>query len=88
MTLPNCGVGDDPNTVIDLAVEAEAAGWDGVFIWDSVWSPDWDPVFRDDQDRRSLWDPWIVLAAMAVATGRVRLGRAPRAGLELGDQPA
>ncbi len=26
----------DPRTVAELAQEAEAAGWDGVFVWDVI----------------------------------------------------
>jgi hypothetical protein len=48
----------DPRTVAQLAADAEAAGWDGVFVADSVWSI----------------DPWITLAAAAMTTQRIRLG--------------
>lgn len=55
----------DPAVAVQLAVEAEEAGWDGVFLWDHV---NWrDPVQR-------VADPWIVLAAMAARTERLRLG--------------
>ena len=74
VTLPNLGVAGGPSELVELAVAAEEAGWDGVFVWDTVWSPDWDAVFRTDPARRSTWDPWVLLAAMATATRRVRLG--------------
>ena len=45
-------------TAADLAREAEAAGWDGVFVWDTIFGP----------------DAWIVLSAIALATERVRMG--------------
>jgi alkanesulfonate monooxygenase SsuD/methylene tetrahydromethanopterin reductase-like flavin-dependent oxidoreductase (luciferase family) len=55
----------DPAIVAGLAAEAEEAGWHGVFVWDQLrWRP---PV-------RLVADPWITLAAVAVATERVRLG--------------
>src|ERR671915_2107759 len=55
----------DPATVARLAAEAEAAGWDGVFVWDHVrWR---EPV-------TDVADPWITLAAIATATASVRLG--------------
>lgn len=55
----------DPHVVVGLAAEAEAAGWDGVFLWDHVrWR---EPV-------RDVADPWILLAATAAATERIRLG--------------
>jgi alkanesulfonate monooxygenase SsuD/methylene tetrahydromethanopterin reductase-like flavin-dependent oxidoreductase (luciferase family) len=53
----------DPRTVADLAAEAEAAGWDGVFYWDGI------AIGEGD-----TYDPWIVMAAMAMRTERVRLG--------------
>jgi alkanesulfonate monooxygenase SsuD/methylene tetrahydromethanopterin reductase-like flavin-dependent oxidoreductase (luciferase family) len=55
----------DPAVVAGLSVEAEEAGWHGVFVWDHVrWR---EPV-------RAVADPWITLAAVAAATGQVRLG--------------
>lgn len=55
----------DPVTVAGLAAEAEAEGWDGVFVWDHVrWR---EPVV-------DVADPWITLAAVATATERIRLG--------------
>jgi alkanesulfonate monooxygenase SsuD/methylene tetrahydromethanopterin reductase-like flavin-dependent oxidoreductase (luciferase family) len=55
----------DPAVVARLSVEAEEAGWHGVFVWDHVrWR---EPV-------EAVADPWITLAAVAAVTGRVRLG--------------
>jgi alkanesulfonate monooxygenase SsuD/methylene tetrahydromethanopterin reductase-like flavin-dependent oxidoreductase (luciferase family) len=53
----------DPRTVADLAAEAEGAGWDGVFYWDGI------AIGEAD-----TYDPWVVMAAMAMRTERVRLG--------------
>jgi len=53
----------DPRTAAGLAADAETAGWDGVFTCDAV-----------AIDGQGLHDPWIVLAAMAMRTDRVRLG--------------
>lgn len=53
----------DPRTVADLAVEAEAAGWDGVFYFDAI-----------AIGAIELYDPWVVLAAVAQRTDRVRIG--------------
>ena len=53
----------DPRTAADLAAEAEAAGWDGVFYWDAIAIADME-----------IYDPWVVMAAMAMRTERVRLG--------------
>lgn len=46
--------------VIEHAVAADEAGWDGVFVSDSIWEG-WS-------------DPWTVLAAIAARTEHVRLG--------------
>jgi alkanesulfonate monooxygenase SsuD/methylene tetrahydromethanopterin reductase-like flavin-dependent oxidoreductase (luciferase family) len=55
----------DPRLVADLAREAEDAGWDGFFVWDHI---------RYSAPVEAVSDPWIVLAAVASATERVRLG--------------
>lgn len=57
---------DDAAAVVDLAVEAEHAGWDGVFLWDHL---RWEPSVRPP-----VHDPWVLLGAIAQATERVRLG--------------
>jgi hypothetical protein len=55
----------DARALAELAREAEAAGWDGFFIWDHIlFDPSWHPMV----------DPWVGLAAVALATDRVRLG--------------
>jgi alkanesulfonate monooxygenase SsuD/methylene tetrahydromethanopterin reductase-like flavin-dependent oxidoreductase (luciferase family) len=53
----------DPRTAAELAALAEAAGWDGVFTWDAI-----------AIGGVEAWDPWILLAAMATRTERIRLG--------------
>jgi alkanesulfonate monooxygenase SsuD/methylene tetrahydromethanopterin reductase-like flavin-dependent oxidoreductase (luciferase family) len=55
----------DPLVLVDLAVRAEAEGWDGVFLWDHV-------VYRAPV--RAVSDPWVALSAIAAHTERVRLG--------------
>lgn len=55
----------DPRTLRDLAVDAEAHGWDGIFLWDHI---------RYRAPVRRVADPWIVMAAMASATSTIRLG--------------
>ena len=54
----------DVHTVAELAHEAEAAGWDGAFYWDGIYIESGWPVY----------DPWVVMAAMAMRTERVRIG--------------
>ena len=48
----------DARTAAGFAREAEAAGWDGFFVWEPVWGI----------------DAWVCLAAAAMQTERVRLG--------------
>lgn len=54
----------DPRLLARVAADAEAAGWDGVFVWDQLCWPDVSQVA----------DPWIALAAIATATEHVRIG--------------
>ena len=54
----------DPRTVARLAGEAEEAGWDGVFYWDAI----------SVGEGMEIYDPWVVMAAMAMEAERVRLG--------------
>lgn len=56
----------DAATLVAMAVEAEQAGWDGVFLWDHMVLV---PSLRLD-----VHDPWVLLGAMAARTQRVRLG--------------
>jgi alkanesulfonate monooxygenase SsuD/methylene tetrahydromethanopterin reductase-like flavin-dependent oxidoreductase (luciferase family) len=63
VTVPNFGDYFDPRTLADIAREAEAAGWDGFFLWDHVQFIPTPTV-----------DPWIALAAIALATQRIRIG--------------
>ncbi|GHO45812.1 LLM class flavin-dependent oxidoreductase [Ktedonospora formicarum] len=63
---PNMGIYGDVRQMVELAREAEEAGWDAFFIWDHIGSGlDWPANFAD---------PWIMLAAMAMATKRIKLG--------------
>lgn len=54
----------DIHTIAEMAGEAEAAGWDGVFYWDGIFI----------EGRELMYDPWVVLAAIAMRTSRVRIG--------------
>ncbi len=62
--------GGDVRTIAELAYEAEAAGWDGVFIPDCI-------CIVNENDPNPVmpgFDPWVTLAAMAMRTERVLLG--------------
>ena len=52
------GIEADVHTLIELACEAESAGWDGVFLWDMILG----------------MDVWVVFAAMAMRTERLHFG--------------
>jgi alkanesulfonate monooxygenase SsuD/methylene tetrahydromethanopterin reductase-like flavin-dependent oxidoreductase (luciferase family) len=56
----------DPRNVVEIAQAAEAAGWDGLFVWDHL---------------AFTWgvpsgDPWVILAAVAGTTERIKIGTA------------
>lgn len=71
LSLPPIGPFSDPNTIADLAVEAEKAGWDGFFLWDhNIYFSPYEPIVP----MHPFVDPWIALAAVAVKTTRVKLG--------------
>jgi alkanesulfonate monooxygenase SsuD/methylene tetrahydromethanopterin reductase-like flavin-dependent oxidoreductase (luciferase family) len=55
----------DPGSLAELAAEAEARGWDGLFLWDHI-------VYRPPV--QAVADPWVALSAVACATERLRLG--------------
>jgi alkanesulfonate monooxygenase SsuD/methylene tetrahydromethanopterin reductase-like flavin-dependent oxidoreductase (luciferase family) len=61
--LPPFGPFGHPSVLVDLAVRAEAAGWDGVFLWDHVVT-----------EAMPIADPWTTLGAIAQATRRLLLG--------------
>lgn len=66
LSLPTGRECGDPLFLVDLAVRAESAGWDGVFLEDYVWY-EGDPA-------APTCNTWVALAAMAVQTERIRLG--------------
>ena len=55
----------DPRLIGDLAAEAEAAGWDGFFVWDHL---------RYSEPVQRIADPWICMAAIAMRTQRLVFG--------------
>lgn len=59
---PFCG----PPALVSLARDAEAAGWDGFFLWDHL--------RFDTQQRLDIHEPWVVLGAVAQVTARMILG--------------
>lgn len=52
-----------PADVLRLAIEAEDAGWDGVFTWDAI-----------SIGKTPVYDPWVMMGAIAGVTERVKIG--------------
>lgn len=66
--VPNIGDFAAPEVFAEVARRAEEAGWDALLVWDHV---------AGEKDLRwEMADPWILLAAAALATSRIRLGTA------------
>ena len=69
---PRCAVGvptvstfGDPRMLVELAVAAEEAGWDGFFLWDHLlWH----------EPGGHVADPTVVISAIAARTERIRFG--------------
>jgi alkanesulfonate monooxygenase SsuD/methylene tetrahydromethanopterin reductase-like flavin-dependent oxidoreductase (luciferase family) len=58
------GVFSNPGKIIPLAQAAEAAGWEGLFVWDHL----------GYVSGIAGADPWVILAAVAAVTSRLKLG--------------
>src|SRR5262249_36592119 len=62
--VPNVGPFGDPRLLVELAVAAEDAGWDGFFLWDHLlW----------DDPEGHVADPTVVISAVAARTERIRI---------------
>lgn len=61
--VPNFGMWSDPKKFAAFAKQVEDAGWDGISVWDHilVW------------DAAEVADPWVLLAAAAMATDTITL---------------
>lgn len=64
VNVPNFGWWAEPANFVELAGVTEAAGWEGLFVWDHL-------IFSDGLP---LSEPWVLLAAAATVTRRIRLG--------------
>src|SRR5438477_5204995 len=60
-----CGINgaETFNAAVDLACQAEEAGWDGFFLPDGI-----------SIGTYPLFDPWVVMGAIAARTKRIRFG--------------
>lgn len=76
LVLPNWAAGDDVDLLVEAAVVAEGAGWDGVLLADHLVFPPPSDVGGDARPfpDAAMPDPWITHAAIAARTDRVVLG--------------
>lgn len=63
LSVPNFA---EPSPLVELATQAEVAGWDGFFLWDHI--------VVDRGSPPPISEPWTTLAAAAVMTSKIRLG--------------
>ncbi|MFX1579983.1 MAG: LLM class flavin-dependent oxidoreductase [Promethearchaeota archaeon] len=68
INIPNFGWFGDIETLVDIAVDVEKAGWDGFFLWDHML------VFKQDDMVLPFVDPWVALAAIACNTSKMAIG--------------
>ena len=66
ISLPPFGELADPHALVDVAIAAEEAGWDAVFVWDHL--------LRPVEQATRIADPWVMMTAIAMRTTRVRIG--------------
>jgi alkanesulfonate monooxygenase SsuD/methylene tetrahydromethanopterin reductase-like flavin-dependent oxidoreductase (luciferase family) len=64
--VPNLQQYGDPAVLVELACEAEVAGWDGFFVWDHI--------LHRRAAPEAVVDPWVTLGACAARTERIVLG--------------
>lgn len=75
VVLANWTVGDDVAQLVDVAVEAEEAGWDGVFLADHlIFPPPRTIGGASTGSFSSMPDPWITFAGIATRTSTITLG--------------
>jgi len=63
LEVPTTGAYADARVQAQLAMEAEAAGWEGFFLWDAL-----------VVGAEAIIDPWIALTAIALQTARIKIG--------------
>lgn len=62
LDVPTMSAYADARVQAQLALEAEAAGWDGFFLWDVLLGSE------------AIIDPWIALTAIALQTSHIKIG--------------
>lgn len=56
----------NPREIVELAVQAEKAGWDGFFVWDQMQG--------EPEQGLDIFDWVSIVSAIAVSTSRIKLG--------------
>lgn len=77
IVLPQWVFGDDADALVECAVAAEEAGWDGIFLADHLIFPppgELGAAERETEDNADFLDPWITMAGIATSTDAIRLG--------------
>lgn len=70
LLIPNIGEIAEADTLLEFAVAAEEAGWDGIFFGDHLIYP-W---FENPDQYHDVYDPWIMFAGVATQTSDIKLG--------------
>ena len=55
----------DPEVIVEFAVEAEKAGWDGIFLCDHV--------LFDRENIQPIAEPWVLMSAIAAKTSNIKI---------------
>jgi alkanesulfonate monooxygenase SsuD/methylene tetrahydromethanopterin reductase-like flavin-dependent oxidoreductase (luciferase family) len=66
MSIKNMDEYANLDDLLALAIDAEDAGWHGIFLWDHI--------LHIVKRGREIIDPWIALAAIAANTKKIQLG--------------
>ncbi len=66
LSVANTDMFGDARALAELMRQAEAVGWDGVFLEDYI-------VYQGSRDAPT-YDPWVTLAAIAMRTERLQIG--------------
>jgi alkanesulfonate monooxygenase SsuD/methylene tetrahydromethanopterin reductase-like flavin-dependent oxidoreductase (luciferase family) len=64
LEIPTTRAWADVGVQVQVALEAEAVGWDGFFVGDALL----------DQEQEAVLDPWIALTALVLSTSSLTLG--------------
>jgi alkanesulfonate monooxygenase SsuD/methylene tetrahydromethanopterin reductase-like flavin-dependent oxidoreductase (luciferase family) len=68
LSVANTDMFGDVGALAELMHQAEAVGWDGVFLEDYI-------IYQGSHDAPT-YDPWVAMAAIAMRTERMRIGTA------------